>query len=141
MGLLGGGNVQSEGPQQYTGTASGQGINLQGKNKSVNTGTLTNAKTSSSTKDVGNVTIKAAKGSTVNYTIPASNDQTSILDQLKGLFTGGDSGGGGGGITVSMPGAATASTLASSSVVKMIVIGVVIVALVLGWKMLGSKKP
>ena len=145
MGLFSGGN-SSQSAQQYTGTTSGSGLTVQGKSGAVNTGTNTNVKSNSNTKDVGNVTIKADKGATVTYTPIYSNPtdqqggQNSILEKLASMFSSGSGGGGGGGITVNAtPPASTAATLATSSVVKYIVVAVVILGIVFVWK-IASKK-
>lgn len=145
MSLFGGDTNSASGPQQYTGTSSGYGLTLQGENKNVNTGTQTTIKESTALKDIGNVVLKAQKGSTIYYQPAGDANQNSVLDTISGLFskiTGSSSGGGGGsGITVNnTPPVSTVQAIGTSSSVKWLIIGGLAVAAFVVWKLFLSKK-
>jgi hypothetical protein len=146
MSLIGTSSSKSTGPQQYTGTSSGYGLTLQGSNKGVNTGTQTTIKDKKELKNLGNVNLKAAKGSTIVYQPEGAANQSSVLETVSGLFSkvaGGDSGsgGGGGGITVNnTPPIGTVQAMGTSSTVKWLIGGALVVGAGIAWKLLFSKK-
>jgi hypothetical protein len=80
----------SSNPTQF-GNQTNQGApNVQGTKNSVNTGTQTtttaNTKSSNSTSVNASNTIKADKGSTVNFITGQGSDTSAVLNSLKGIF-------------------------------------------------------